>query len=223
MVGWCYRPPMKLGCFGCLLVVVVLVVLVLTVGALFVSGNIFRSPDGHPVSFSRADGYAAQQKLYEVVIRQAGRSSRKDPISLTEREASAFLSRHLAESARIPLSDLSVRFDPGEFVVQGQAPLRSLAQGPLLSYLGPYIPERPLDYPVWVSIRGRINIETSSVGTKRYATVTVTRFVLGRQPLGTVLLYVMLGPSGAGLLEWPVPEVVESVQIQAGRAIIRTR
>lgn len=222
-VGWCYRPTMKLGCFGCLFLIAVLVILALAAGVMFVSGNILLSPDGRPVSFSRADGYAAQQKLYEVVLRQAGRSSRKDPISLTEREASAFLSRHLAESARIPFSDLSVRFDPGEFVVQGQTPLRSLAQGPLLSYLAPYIPDKPLDRSVWVSIRGRINIETSAVGPKRYATVTVTRFVLGRQPLSSLLLYAILGPSGAGLLEWPVPGVVESVQIQEGQAIIRTR
>ncbi len=222
-MGWCYRRLMKLGCFGCLLLIVVLAILVFATGAVFVSGNIFGTPDARPVSFSRADGYAAQQKLYEVVLRQTGRSSRKDPISLTEREASAFLSRHLAESARIPLSGLSVRFDPGEFVAQGQTPLRSLAQGPLFSYLLRYIPDRPLDQPVWVSVRGRINIEGSAVETKRWGKVTVTRFVLGRQPLGTFLLYVMVGPSGAGLLEWPVPGVVESVQIQGGQAIIRTR
>jgi hypothetical protein len=215
---------MKVGCVGCFfLIIVVLAVLVLAVGVLFISGNIFGSPDARPVTFSRADGYAAQQKLYEVVLRQAGRSSRKDPISLTEREASAFLSRHLAESARVPLSDLSVRFDPGRFTAQGQTPLRSLVQGPLFSYLVPYIPDTPLDQSVWVSIRGTINIETSATGTRRYGQVTVTRFVLGRQPVSPLLLYVMMGPSGAGLLQWPVPEVVESVQIQEGHAIIRTR
>jgi hypothetical protein len=215
---------MKVGCIGCFfLVIVVLAVLVLAVGVLFISGNIFGSPDARPVTFSRADGYAAQQKLYEVVLRQAGRSSRKDPISLTEREASAFLSRHLGESARVPLSDLSVRFDSGRFTAQGQTPLRNLVQGPLFSYLVPYIPDKPLDQSVWVSIRGTINIETSATGTKRYGQVTVTRFVLGRQPVSPLLLYVMMGPSGTGLLEWPVPEVVESVQIQEGHAIIRTR
>jgi hypothetical protein len=215
---------MKAGCIGCfLMVIVILAVLVLAVGTLLISGNVFRTPEARPVTFSRADGYAAQQKLYEVVLRQAGRSSRKDPISLTEREASAFLSRHLADSARVPLSDLSVRFEPGEFIAQGQTPLRSLVQGPIFSYLVPYIPDKPLDQSVWVSIRGRINIETSAAGTKRYGQVTLTRFVLGRQPVSPILLYVMMGPSGAGLLEWPVPQVVESVKIERGQAVIRTR
>jgi hypothetical protein len=215
---------MKFGCFGCLmLAVVALGLLVLGGGALFVSGNLFRRPDARAVEFSRSDGYVAQQKLYEVVLRQAGRSSRRDPISLTDREASAFLSRHLAEAARIPFSDLSVRFSSGEFIAQGQTPLRSLVQGPLLSYLSPYIPDKQLDQPVWVSVRGSISIETAAVGAKRYGKVTVTRLVVGRQPIGTFLLHVMMGPSGASLLEWPVPEIIESVQIRGGQAIIRTR
>ena len=215
---------MKFGCFGCLLLsVALLAVLVLMAGVLFFSSNIFESPDARPVSFSRADGYAAQQKLYEVILRQAGRSSHKDPISLTEREASAFLSRHLAETARVPLSDLTVRFDPDEFIAQGKTPLRNLVQGPPFSYLIPYLPDKRLDHTVWISLRGRITIETSSGGARRYGKVTVTRFTMGRQPVSAFLLYVTMGPSGAGLLEWPVPGVVESVQIQKGQAVIRTR
>jgi hypothetical protein len=33
----------------------------------------------------------------------------------------------------------------------------------------------------------------------------------------------MMGPSGAGLFRWPVPGVVDSLQIEEGHAIIRTR
>jgi len=200
-----------------------LVVLTLAAGVLFLSGNILESPETRPVAFSKADGYAAQQKLYEVVLREAGRSNHKEPIVLTEREASAFLSRHLAESARVPLSDLTVRFDADEFVAQGQTPLRSLVQNPLFSYLVSYIPEKQLDHTVWVSVRGRISIDEPTVGDKRRAKVTITQLTLGRQPISPFLLYATMGPSGAGLLEWPVPKVVESVQIQKGQAIIRTR
>ncbi len=214
---------MKLGCFGCFfLVVAVLAVLMLAGGMLFLSANIFGSPDVRPVSFSRADGYAAQQKLYEVALRQAGRSSRKDPIALTEREANAFLSRHL-EAGAVPLSSLIVRFDTDQFVAQGQTPLRNLVQGPPFAYLIPYLPDKRLDRPVWVSIHGRITIEAPAGEARRYGNVTVTQFVLGRQPISTFLIYVMMGPSGAGLFRWPVPAVVESVQIQGGQAIIRTR
>ena len=99
---------MKLGGFGCLLVILVgLVLLALVAGGLFLSINIFGTPDVRPVSFSKVDGYSAQQKLFEVVLRQSGRSARKDPISLNEREANAFLSRHVAESAGVPLSPAS--------------------------------------------------------------------------------------------------------------------
>ena len=215
---------MKLGCFGCFaLVVLVLAVLVVTGGVLFVSANILRSPDVRPVSFSRADGYAAQQKLYELVLRQAGRSSRKDPITLTEREVNAFLSRHLAEAAGVPLSPLTVRLDGDHLSAQGQTALRTLFQGPPFAYLLPYIPDKRLDQPVWVSVRARISIDAAAGAATGYGTVTVTEFVLGRQPINSFLLYVMLGPSGAGLFRWPVPGVVESIRIQSGQAIIRTR
>ena len=53
---------MKLGCFGCFtLVVLVLAVLAVTGGVLFLSVNVLGSPDVRPVSFSRADGYAARR------------------------------------------------------------------------------------------------------------------------------------------------------------------
>ena len=218
------RCLMKLGCFGCFaLVVLVLAVLVVTGGVLFVSANILRSPDVRPVSFSRADGYAAQQKLYELVLRQAGRSGRRDPITLTEREVNAFLSRHLAEVAGVPLSPLTVRLDGDHLFAQGQMALRNLFQGPPFAYLLPYIPDKRLDQPVWVSVRARISIDAAAGAATGYGTVTVTEFVLGRQPINSFLLYVMLGPSGAGLFRWPVPGVVESIQIQSGQAIIRTR
>jgi hypothetical protein len=214
----------KLGCFGCFfLVVLVLVGLVLGAGALFVSHNIFETPDIRPVSFSRDDGYAAQQKLYEIALRQAGRSNRRDPISLSEREVTAFLSRHLDKTSRVPLSDLTVRFDSDEFVAQGQASLRSLIQGGVFSYILSYIPDGRLDRPVWVSVRGTVSIETPALETRQYGKVSVSEFALGRQPVNAFLVYVLMGPSGSGLLEWVVPDVVQSIQIHRGQAIIRTR
>jgi hypothetical protein len=214
----------KLGCFGCFfLVVLILAMLVVIGGVLFLSASIFATPDVHTVSFSKADGYAAQQKLYEVALRDAGRSSRKEPIILTEREANAFVSRHLAEGAGVRLSPLTVRFDRGYFFAQGQAPLRNLFQAPVLVYLIPYIPDKRLDQPVWVSVRGQISIEGPSRGGGRYAKVAVAEFMLGRQPINSFLFYAVTGPSGGGLLRWPVPGVVESVQIEQGQAIIRTR
>jgi hypothetical protein len=214
----------KLGCFGCFfLVIAILVLIALVAGGLFLSVNIFDAPDVRPVSFGKGDGYSAQQKLYEVVLRQSGRSGRKDPIVLSEREANAFLSHHLAEAAGIPLSPLAVRFEKGQLFAQGQTALRNLFQGPPFAQLLPYIPDRRLEQPVWVTVRARINIEDSMSGAGRYGTVTVTELELGRQHISSFLLYVMMGPSGAGLFRWPVPGVVDSLQIEEGHAIIRTR
>jgi hypothetical protein len=211
----------RLGCFGCFfLVIAVLVVLVLVAGAIFISVGIVGTPEIRPISFSRGDGYSAQQKLYEVLLRQSGRSPRKDPITLGEREANAFLSRHLAETAGIPLSPLIVRFEKGQLFAQGQTPLRNLFQGPPFAQLVHYIPDQRLNHQVWVTVCARVNVEGEA---SRYGTVSVTQFELGRQHVGSYLLYLMMGPSGGGLFRWPVPSVVDSIQIEEGQAVIRTR
>jgi hypothetical protein len=214
---------MRIGCFGCFfLVVVALAILVFGIGALLVSANIFRVPDVRAIAFSKADGYAAQQKLYEILLRQMGKSARKDPIILSEREVGAFLSNHLAESARLPLSPLAVRFERGQLFVQGQTALRNLFQGPVFAQLLSHISDTRFEQPVWVSMRGRLEVEAPAVGT-HYGTLTVTDLELGRQHLSPFLIYVMLGPTGGGLLRWQVPAVVESIQIEPSQAIIRTR
>jgi hypothetical protein len=213
----------RLGCFGCFFIVIgILALVVLVGGAVFLSLSLFGTPDVRSVAFSKADGYAAQQKLYEVVLRQAGRSGRKDSIILLEREANAFLSRHLAESAGIPLSPLIIRFEKGYVFAQGQTPLRNLFQGPPFAQLIPYVPDARLNQPAWVTIRATISVESGS-GNTRYGNVNVTEFELGRQHVGSFLLYVMMGPSGAGLFHWQVPSIVDSIQIEDGQAIIRTR
>src|SRR5262245_13567416 len=166
----------KIGCFGCFVLLVGgLALLVVAGGAFFLSSNIFATPQVAPVAFSKSDGYAAQQKLYEIVQRQTGRSSRKDPISLTEAEANAFLSRHLDEGT-IPLSPIVVRFKGDEFVVQGQTALRNLVQSPPLSWAVPYLPSRYVNRRVWVSVEGRITIGGRGESSGRSGAVPLTDF-----------------------------------------------
>jgi|SRR5215472_3537215 len=214
---------MRVGCFGCFfLVSAVLACVVVAGGVIFLSENLFREPDVRPVPFSKSDGYLAQQKLYEIVQRQSSRSSRKDVIRISEAEANAFLARHL-EKAGIPVSPLIVHFEDGQFRVQGQAPLRSLFKGPPFAQLLAYVPDSRLDRPVWVTIRGRIAVEAGNTASTRTASVDITRFELGRQLLGNFLPYLIMGPSGGGLLRWPIPGVVDSVQIGDGQLAITTR
>ena len=71
---------MRLGCLGCLvLIVAILIVGVAAAGFVFLSGNMGTPPDVQPTRFTRADGYSAQRKLYELVLRESGRSTRTDP------------------------------------------------------------------------------------------------------------------------------------------------
>jgi len=212
----------KIGCFGCFVLVVAgLALLMVAGGALFLSTNIFGTPNVSPVAFSRSDGYSAQQKLYEIVQRQARSSTRQDAVSLSEAEANAFLARHLAEGS-IPLSPIVVRFPSDEFLVQGQTAVRNVIKNPLFTSLLPYLPQKYLDRPVWVTLQGRIAV-TGRGASERTADVSVTEFALGRQPLGSFFLYALMGPSGAGLFRFHVPAVIEGIDIQRGRAVIRTR
>jgi len=215
---------MRLGCFGCLfLIIAVLVLVVVALGVVFLSTNLLGTPEVRPVSFSKGDGYSAQQKLYEVVLRQSGRSSRRDPIVITEPEANAFLARHL-DQAGLPLSPLVVRFANGQLTAQGQTALRNLFKGPPFAQLLPYLSDKRLDQPVWITVRARIRVEGGlGAGTSRYGSAEVVDFALGKQPLGSFLLSVLMGPSGGGLLHWQVPSVVDDVQIRDGQLVITTR
>ncbi|HET8578992.1 MAG TPA: hypothetical protein VFO18_17980 [Methylomirabilota bacterium] len=215
---------MRLGCFGCLILVVLLFVVVITVaGVLFLSANIYGAPDFRPISYTASDGYVAQNKLYEIVLRQSGRSSRQDPVVITDREVNAFLARHLKDGG-LPMSPLAVRFSKGQLWLQGQTSLRHLFQAPGLAQLVPYLPARRLDEQVWITVRGQLSVEPSLGGSAaRYGKVEVSEFWMGRQPISPVILYVLMGPTGAGFLRWQVPSVVETIEIEDGQALIRTR
>jgi hypothetical protein len=216
---------MRLGCLGCLvLIVAILIVVVAAAGFVFLSGNMGTPPDVQPTRFTRADGYSAQRKLYELVLRESGRSTRTDPVILSEAEVNAFLANHLAEAADLPFSPLIVRFESGQLELRGQTLLRNLLQGPPFPQLMPYLPAARLDQTVWVTVRGRFVIDhPRTKGGRGYARVEVTEFALGKQPVGRWLLWLMLGPTGSKLLRFQVPSVVDSVQIDERRAVIRTQ
>ena len=208
------------GCFGCVaLIVVLLVIAVVGLGALFLSTNIFSPPEVRSVPFTKNDGHAAQQKLFEVALRQSGRSSRRDPLIITEPEANAFLSRHLEQSG-LPLSPIVVRFANGEMVAQGQTAFRNLLKGVPFRQIAPYLSTKRLDEPVWVTVGGRIKVE--GTGKSRTGSLEVTQFALGKQPLGSILLLLLMGPSAGGLLQWPVPAVVDQIRVGEGQLSITT-
>ncbi len=216
---------MKLGCTGCLLLVVFLVVLVGSMACfLWVVTNIHAPPDTLLPQPTRANLSAAQGKLIEIGLRDSGRSNRREPIVLTEPEATALLARYLEEAGGLRLAPLHVRLTKGELTVQGRTPFRKVLQGPPFTGLLPYIPDSTLDRPIWVTVRGRLELEAASNAARgRYGRLTLTEVELGRQPVSGWLMNLMMGPPGTTLLRWPVPATLESVELQDGKAILRTR
>ena len=217
---------MRLGCVGCLLVILIIVIFgVGAAGAVFFSANIFDEPEVQVTPFTTSDGYRAQQKLYEIVLRDGKRSSRADPIVFTERELNAFLSRHLIDAADLSFSPISIVLFPDNTIeFRGRTLLRNLMQGVPFAQIAPYLPKSRADQPVWVRIRGELRLERGTVQRDReYGRLDVAEFALGTQPIGAWVLKFMLGGAGQSLFRWPVPSVVKGITVEDGRLIVQTR
>jgi hypothetical protein len=217
---------MRLGCLGCLVVgVAVAAVGIAAAGVILLSANIVAEPDDiRALPFTKADGYRAQQKLYEIALRQSRRSARVDPIVLSERELSAFLASHLEETARLPLAPLSVVLLPHNVVeLRGRTVLKHLLQGVPFAQLAPYLPQGRAEQPVWVRIRGRVELERDPIRpTSGSGQLQVTEVALGTQPIGAWVLKLVLGKTGLRVLRWQVPRIVSEVSTEDGRLIVRT-
>ena len=216
---------MKLGCAGCLILIVVLAFLAILVGGfVFLSGNIFEEPHFEALDWSRADASAVRSTLREIILRDAGQSGRQDPVLLSEREINALVARHLAETAGLRFDPFAIRLVQGQFLLQGRTVLRSLLQGPPFAQLAAYLPASQLNRPIWITVRGYIAVRPGEPGGKPgQARVALTEFTLGRQPVGNWPFSAVMGSAGSGLLKWPVPGAVRDVDIEDRKVVIRTR
>jgi hypothetical protein len=211
---------MRLGCTGCLgAVLAALLLAAAVVGIVLGLVRATEAPDiALPVT-TAADGLRAQQKLFEIV---RGRGASGE-IVLTEAELNAFLSRHLADAAELPLTGLGIRLvgrDRVEFA--GRLPSRHLARELPLASLWDLLPVRWADRPAWLSLRARVGTEPGvSREQRRYLRLDVERFALGRQRLPAILVRLMFSPATLRVLRWQLPETVESVAAEPGRVVIR--
>ncbi|MGH7373215.1 MAG: hypothetical protein ACREJY_03220 [Candidatus Rokuibacteriota bacterium] len=215
---------MKLGCLGCLTVLVVaLLVLVLGVGALWVWDSVQASPHLLSARPSKADPAAVERRLAELGSRAGGRSSRGEPLVFSEPEVAAFLARHL-DDAGLRLSPVHTRLRTTEITVQGQIPLGALLQGAPFTWLPSVIARRTLDAPVWITLAGTIGLEAASSPRRpRYAEARLIDSQVGRLSIPGWLLTMMAGSRGASLLRWQVPAIVERLEVGDGKLTIRTR
>ena len=210
---------MKFGCLGCFVLILILtVVLVGGAVALFFGGSIFETPAVPKPSYSTGDGYRAQEKLFEIVLRDSGRSARRDPIVITDHELNAFLAGYLEQKEGLPLSPLVVRLLPDTVEVRGQTAFKNLFKGFPFYFLPDYLPASTIDRPVWVTVRATIGLDREkSRAARKYGQLAVKEFSLGNQDMGPWLLSLLLGQER---LRWEVPAVVETIKIQDGRIVI---
>ncbi len=213
---------MRLGCLGCLLLVTILVGVGLLIGGgVIFSTSMFNLPEKIPTSdWTVADGQRAQQKIFELLRRETGKSSRTDPLFFTEKEIDAFLARHLDEVEGMPFSPLVVKLNPGVAVIQGKTQLKALLRGVPFNYIRNFLPASQLGHPVWVVIQGSVRLEHGRMRKEReFLRIEPTTFKIGDLEAGTWFLSWMLGPR---LLRWPVPRVIEEVSVEEGRVMVRT-
>jgi hypothetical protein len=193
-------------------------------GFLFLSGNIFEEPRFEGAEGGRVDSSSALSRLAELVQRDAGHSGRQDPVVLGEREITALVARHLADTAGLRFDPFIVRLTPGQFVLQGRTIVGNLLKGPPFAQVASQLPAAQLRRPIWITARGDISLEPGDPGGRPgRARLTLTEFTLGKQPVGTWPFSIVMGPAGSRLLKWEVPGSVRSIEIEDRRVVIRTR
>jgi hypothetical protein len=208
---------MKLGCSGCLALILILAVASLLIGgAVGAAVRMLAHPDVRVAPSTAADGTRAQQKLFDLA-RQARRG---ETIALSEAEVNALISRHLVEARGVRLGTPNVRLVGGDrLVLNGQSPLRQLLDEAALGALADVLPARWQARPVWLHLGARVRVEG---GPRRQLRMDVDEFAVGRQRLPTPMLRLLLDPASVGLLQWTLPDHVERVGIEPGRVVIQT-
>jgi hypothetical protein len=207
---------MRLGCAGCLGGIVVAFGLAVVVGAALWGFVLVRQAPDVPVVVTTAEDSArAQQKLFQLANR--GRGKPVGPVVFTEAEVNAFMSRQLA--GQVPLSSPVVRLLAGNSVeLFGRVPARRLLVDSPLSWLSEVLPSGWGTREVWLRIRAHATLE---VGPRPRLRFEPSEFAVGQLPLPTVMVRLLLDPGTLAIFRWSLPEDVEAVTIDAGRATIR--
>lgn len=209
---------MRTGCLGCLgLLLVLLLSLVLVGGALLVSSYFFEVPSRSLPEFTAQEGYSAQQKIAEMLLREAGLSRKRGPIFITDRELNSFILHHLEPSRRFPLDPIWIRFLQGRIEVEGGTTVGGLLAGFPFSWFRGVLPQGIQARSLWVTAKGAATIEG---GTIR---VILREFSVGKQPLPPWLLKPLFGERATRVMEWKAPRVLERIEIVEGGVRLYTR
>lgn len=207
---------MRLGCGGCLAGVMIALGLALVVGVTIWGVVLVRQDPEIPVVTATAEDSArAQQKVYQLISR--GRGKPVGPLVFSEAEVNALVSRQLA--GHLPLSSPVVRLLADNTVeLFGRVPARRLLVDSPLSWLEDVLPAGWGRREVWLTIRAHAQIETGARPRLRFEPA---EFSVGRLPLPTMMVRLLLDPGTLAMFRWSLPEHVEDVTVEAGKATIR--
>jgi hypothetical protein len=170
------------------------------------------------------DGLKGQQKMFEIA--RSGSDRRRGlprNVRLTESEVNGFLSRHLLETGKAPVTIEAVRLvGEGHVDLKARLPARHFLAAWPMALAGELLPERMRERPLWLHLGARASLERGTARAQRkYLRLEVERFALGRQPLPRALLRVLVSPETLSLLRWRIPDSVEGMTIEPGAVVVR--
>jgi hypothetical protein len=197
-----------------------------SLGVLWAASRATAVPDTLPLQGTEEDGFRAQQKIFEIArkasaSRPRGQRTPQDVV-LTEGEINAFMRRHLGSIRGASFDKLAVRLvGDGVAEIVGQVPVRQ-ALGEGGATLADYLPESWRTAVVTVRLRGPLRLETeASPGQPKALRLQIEEAYVGRQQVPVTAVEWLLG-AGRQLTRLPVPESVEGVTVERGRAVVRT-
>ncbi len=211
---------MRLGCSGCLLVVLLSVGV--TAGTAWLGRAVVARPDIPDPTWTASNAASAQQKLAQIA---RPRPSGPREVVISEAEVNALLNRHLGELAGLPLAGVSVQL-LGENRVQlaARVPVLALAAETPLAAILDAVPGGWGRQAVWLRLGGRLAVEERlPPGTRRDIRFEVDGFAIGRVPLPGFVHRLVLSPRALGLLQSPTPAGLQSIQVESGRLVIQLR
>jgi hypothetical protein len=161
-------------------------------------------------------GLHVQSVLAQLFLREAGLTSRQDPLVLTAGEVNAFLAGHV-EVRDPPVWPVRVEISPDGVELGGATSLGRLMARVFGSAPARMLPGFVAGHQVWLTARGQIAVVSPGRGEFRAHAATI-----GRQRVPVAVLWRMLGGRPVALV-WRMPRVVERIDAEPGRLLIRTR
>ena len=185
-------------------------------GAVVLARALVWPDEATPPASDPQAGRHVQSVLAQLLLREAGLSSRQDPLVLSAGEVNAFLVEHV-RVRDAPIWPVQVQIEPDGVKLGGATTLGRLIAAAVGPGLGRIVPDSVQERPVWVAARGQIIV--ASDGRTEFRAHTGT---IGRQTVPLALLWRVLGGRPPALV-WRMPRVVDRVDVEPGRLVIRTR